>query len=109
MSPDTAELVITHAVVTCNAESVDHFALLVDREQDITLHAEDQRRDGGEARKTCSERRKICGRVHRRWMGLGVGCPVELTFCGRLEGIGRRRRPCAGQLERLESGQGHVK
>jgi hypothetical protein len=42
MAPNAAKLVITDVLVTRHAEGIGDLALLLDRKEDIALHAEDE-------------------------------------------------------------------
>lgn len=63
MPPHAAELVIADHAVSCHAERIRNLALLLDREQNVTLHAEHKH---GRVRERAQALREV-GQV-RGWM-----------------------------------------
>jgi len=75
---------VAHAGITCHAERVRKVALLIHREQDIGLHAQDKDRCVREGTQARCERAQVRRRVGRRWVRAFVaeGIVVDVDVVG---------------------------
>lgn len=106
MPPHAPQLIIANLFITCHPQRVRDLALLLDREQDVALHAKYEGGDVREGSKPVCEGGEVGGCIEGRRVGFGVGdCGVgDLGECvGGCGGGGGRR-----EVELFKSGKGHI-
>lgn len=93
MAPYSAEFVITDHPIPRHPQCICDLALLLDREQYIALHAQDQRGCVRERTQACCKVRQVLWGVRRRRVGLGVREVRVVRRVGRGGGgLGERGR-----------------